>query len=336
MSDQNHIGLDNPAFSGRLRAHPFAQPAARQPVTTRPSARYYGDVRPVKPKPIVTTKPQPTGQYTPTQPVALIRPEPVHQPPVIVKTPDVQQAVQQDSAEIPQHPTPKARRQFRYSKMQMAMTAMAGLVFLVGLTVSVSTLQTNQSVTSKVQALSEKTEGSAAEGDADTPSEDKPNSKAIASYAVAPTLPRYIKIPKLGVSARIKGLSVTSKGDLQAPNSVHDAGWYTSSARPGDGAGSGAMLVDGHVHGPTIPGIFNKLKTLNTGDTIQIVRGDSKVFTYKVVNTQNYDAEKLDMSMMLGSVQPGKAGLNLITCGGAYNKATGHYEERTVVFAVQV
>jgi hypothetical protein len=60
------------------------------------------------------------------------------------------------------------------------------------------------------------------------------------------------------------------------------------------------------------------------------------VFTYEVRKVQNYDADKLDMGITLNSIEPGKAGLNLITCGGKFNKATQQYEQRTVVFAVQI
>jgi LPXTG-site transpeptidase (sortase) family protein len=166
------------------------------------------------------------------------------------------------------------------------------------------------------------------------PSETRPSGSS--NYVVAPNLPKYIKIPRLSVSARVKSMGITNKNEMQTPNNIYDTGWYDKSAHPGDPGSIGAMLIDGHVHGPTLPGVFANIKKLQVSDSIQIVRGDNQVFTYKVVKVQNYDANTMNMGVLLASIQPGKPGLNLITCGGPFNRNSGEYTQRTVVFAVQL
>jgi sortase (surface protein transpeptidase) len=168
------------------------------------------------------------------------------------------------------------------------------------------------------------------------PNETKPSGGSVSNYQVAPNLPKYLKIPKLGTNARVKPLGITSNGALQTPNNIYDTGWYDASARPGDPGSVGAILIDGHVRGPTLSGVFNEIKQLRPGDTMQIVRGDNQVFNYKVVKVQNYDASSIDMGELLASVQPGEPGLNLITCGGSFNRSSWEYTQRTVVFAVQL
>jgi hypothetical protein len=214
---------------------------------------------------------------------------------------------------------------------------MAFLVFGLGLLVNIETLQTNHDAKAQVAALakgSDKTGGGTG-GTASIPSETKPDSHSYAAYQVAPNLPKYLKIPKLGVSARVLQVGVTSTGDLGTPTNIYDTAWYTGSAHPGDLGNLGAVLIDGHVHGPTLPGVFMNIKKLVPGDTLQIVRGDNVVFSYRVMKVQNYDASTMNMAMMLASVQSGIPGLNLITCGGPFDTKTNEYTQRTAVFAVQ-
>ena len=232
------------------------------------------------------------------------------------------------SIEGPSSPQ-KLKPPVRYSNMQIALGGLAGIMLIVGLSVSILSFQTNKQIVAKVKGVST-TKGD--EGTSDVPSESKPAS--IASYQVAPTLPRYIRIPSIGVYARVKALGVNSKNELLAPSNIYDAGWYVNSSKPGDDNDKGAMLIDGHVHGPTYPGVFYKLKNLKPGSEISIQRGDNHFFKYEVVKVQNYDADSLDMRIAMASIKPGEHGLNLITCGGKYTKANG-YSQRTIVFAVQ-
>lgn len=219
----------------------------------------------------------------------------------------------------------------KYSHTQYALAGMATVVLVVGLSVSILSFQTNRHIQAQVKAATTNS-ANPEEGTSDVPSETKPSN--ISAYQVAPSLPKFLKIPSLGISARVKALGVNSNNELLAPSNIYDTGWYNASAKPGDSEAKGAILIDGHVHGPTYPGVFSKIKSLKAGDELQIQRGDNQLFRYQVVKVQNYDANTLDMRLAMASITPGKAGLNLITCGGKYDKKTG-YSQRTLVFAVQ-
>jgi sortase (surface protein transpeptidase) len=221
------------------------------------------------------------------------------------------------------------------SRLQLILIGLALLVFGLGLLVDIETLQTNHDAKAQVAALTRQSD-STTTGSPTVPAQTKPSSSAVKSYQVAPNLPKYLKIPKLGIDARVLQTGVTSSGALGTPPNIYDTAWYTGSAHPGDSGSLGAILIDGHVHGPTLPGVFMDIKNLKPGDGIQIVRGDNQVFTYQVVKVQNYDASTMNMGMMLASIQPGEPGLNLITCGGPFDRTTGEYSQRTAVFAVQM
>ncbi len=211
------------------------------------------------------------------------------------------------------------------------MTLAAVVVVLVGLGIGLSGLKANHEV--KVQAKQLAHQGANDDQNTNVPSEEKPAAPP-ATYRVAPDLPRTITIAKAGVTqARVLRVGVSSTNQLKAPASIFDAGWYDGSAKPGE---AGAVLIDGHVSGPTQNGVFYNLKSLTAGDLIQLERGDGKVLTYKVMASKTYKADQVDMAAALTPVVPGVPGLNLITCGGQLDSSKTHFEDRVVVFATQL
>jgi sortase A len=220
-------------------------------------------------------------------------------------------------------------RQLRTKKRKtpVLMTAMAMLVFVAGIGVSVQGFLTNKHVEAQVagSATSEQSET-----EQDVPAEDKQSTATVSSYRVAPDLPRVVRIPKLNVEARIVRLGMKTSGKLGAPSNIYDVGWYEGSSRPNE---NGAMLLAGHVHGPTKPGIFYKLHTLQKGDTFEVERGDGQTFKYRVVESQSYNRDKVDMAKAMTPIIAGERGLNIITCSGDLDDSGNHYEERLVVFA---
>lgn len=206
---------------------------------------------------------------------------------------------------------------------------LAGLLVLIGGYAVYAGFRSNQAVTKEARRLSRQQDDTTGSGG--HPSTTKPSTSAIANYSVAPTLPRYIDIPKLGVHARVIGLSVTSQNQLQAPDNVYDAGWYTSSSQPGQ---AGAMLIDGHISSWKTHGVFYAINTLKSGDSVVITRGDGQRYTYQVVETEVVDAKRVDMSSLLVPKRAGKQGLNLISCGGEVIPGTNEFDKRVVVFTV--
>ena len=362
MSDRPHIGLDNSAFRGRLRqpvarVAPLASGPIRQPfgprVTSRVPKASNPKLQPIA-QSVIPVLSQKVPQFRPD--ITVVKPAIVApasqsradgsnfkmiapQPYAVPANPKQQQSkvLHRQAVRNPAGQSKKVA--VGHSKLQFAMVGMALFVFGIGLFVSLITLQTNHAAKSQVAALTSRaqqndTTNNGAAALNTPPAEDKPTTASMGSYKVAPDLPQQIIIPKLYVYARIRSLSVNSNNELQAPGNIFDAGWYNASAKPGSGPGSGAMLIDGHVHGPTQPAVFANIKKLVAGDSIQIIRGDGKKFSYSVVKTQNVDAANLDIGSSLTSAIPGKSALNLITCGGRYDRKTSQYLERTIVYAV--
>jgi LPXTG-site transpeptidase (sortase) family protein len=162
---------------------------------------------------------------------------------------------------------------------------------------------------------------------------EKKTPQQKAAYTVPASHPRKLIIKKLGIDAIVIPVGAPD-GTMAAPTSAWDTGWYNQSTLPG--AGHGALLIDGHVNDAlNSPGIFYHLGSLASGDTIELERGDGQKFTYTVAKVDNVPLKDVDMSKMLRSVQEGKEGLNLITCGGFYDEQKKTYDHRVLVFAVR-
>lgn len=296
------ITLDNPVFAGRLRDFGRGTPFVHTP-TKRQQPVVISDVQ-------IRTLPRQQSTVAPAQ-------SRMHKSEVlqrnITKKPEV------------------IKKNFVKQKTvkplgQKIMFAMATFVFLAGVGVAYMGFKTNKHVEAQVNAMSRGTESD------ETISEEKPSAAAIRNHTVAPSLPRYVRITKLGVEARVVRQGVDKTGALKAPGNVHDAGWYENSSKPGE---AGAVLLDGHVSGRTQHGVFYNIKQLNKGDIIEIERGDGAKFTYKVVKSKTAAVDKVDMSEAMLPAESGKLGLNLITCTGKYDAKKGSYDQRIIVFAVQ-
>jgi sortase (surface protein transpeptidase) len=164
------------------------------------------------------------------------------------------------------------------------------------------------------------------------PSTIKPSVRTIDNYAVAPTLPRYLIIPKLNVDARILSVGTDSHGVLETPSNVYDTAWYNKSAQPGQAS---AMLIDGHISSWTTEGVFYNLHSLQPGDQIDVQGGNGAIFTYRVVKVQIFGADNVDMTSAILPIIKNKPGLNLISCIGDVISGTSEFNERIIVFATQ-
>jgi sortase A len=155
---------------------------------------------------------------------------------------------------------------------------------------------------------------------------------AVSNYQVSPDMPRYLKIDKLSLFARIKRVGVDAQNAIEAPKNVYDAGWYDGSAKPGE---PGAVFIDGHVSGPTRGGIFVNLKKLKNGDSVKVEMGNGTKYTYRVVATERVPKDQVDMAKALRPYEQGKQGLNIMTCAGTYDKNSETYDFRYIVYTVR-
>jgi len=140
-------------------------------------------------------------------------------------------------------------------------------------------------------------------------------------------VPVRLQIAAIGVDSALMALGLQADGAMQVPPSGFPAGWYTGAPTPGE---MGPAIIAGHVDMKG-PGVFYDLHKLKPGDQVTITRKDGSRPVFRVTRLQQVPKDRFPTSAVYGNID--HAGLRLITCGGAFNRRTGHYEDNIVAFA---
>jgi hypothetical protein len=166
-----------------------------------------------------------------------------------------------------------------------------------------------------------------------TPARSSPDP---APQVVGPVLPRSkpvsIDIPAIGVRSTLQHLGLTAQGALQVPAPgphYNEAAWYKLSPTPGS---PGPAIITGHVDSAAQgPSVFYNLGDLRPSDKVLVTRADRRVAVFRVDGVRHYPKDQLPSQLIYGNTR--HAALRLITCGGPFDHATGHYVDNIVVFA---
>lgn len=145
------------------------------------------------------------------------------------------------------------------------------------------------------------------------------------------SFPLSVDIPAIGVDSRLLRLGVNADGSIQVPSlntSAGEAAWYKYSPTPGQ---IGAAVIEGHVDSYRGPAVFFRLGALRPGDVIDVTLTDGVTAIFRVTGVRDYLKAKFPARIIYGATD--YAALRLITCGGVFDYATGHYLSSTVVFA---
>ncbi|MEP6980636.1 MAG: class F sortase [Nakamurella sp.] len=148
-----------------------------------------------------------------------------------------------------------------------------------------------------------------------------------------PAAPVRLQLPQLGIDNPVIPVGVTDTGDLEIPKDVKEVGWYRFGPAPG--ASMGSAVLTGHVDDARQgAGPLSRLGELIEGDRVTVVdeTGASRVFTVLAREEWSKSAVPMDRLFDRG----GSPRLVLITCGGAFDSGTGHYEDNVAITAVPV
>ncbi|MDO4978810.1 MAG: class F sortase [Candidatus Saccharibacteria bacterium] len=141
----------------------------------------------------------------------------------------------------------------------------------------------------------------------------------VKEYIVAPDMPRYLSISKIGVkNARIFSVGTTSDGRMDTPKGIYDVGWWNGSNLPGTG---GTAILDGHSALGKYYALFDDLPKLVSGDTITIEMGNGALLTYRVYDniTVTLDEANEKMAALTRTPVEGTESISIITCTGDWS-----------------
>ena len=152
---------------------------------------------------------------------------------------------------------------------------------------------------------------------------------STATAAVDPgSRPARLQVPAVGIDTVLIDLGIAADGTLEVPTDYAQAGWLDRSPTPGS---RGPAVLAGHVDSKAGPAVFYRLRDLVAGDQVVVTRADGQVVRFTVDGVQQYAKDAFPTDAVYGPV-PGPV-LRLITCGGTFDRGTGHYRDNLVVYA---
>lgn len=157
-----------------------------------------------------------------------------------------------------------------------------------------------------------------------------------------------LRIPLIGVDARVGARTVAGGGDMPNPIGPADVVWYDMSAFPGLGGAPGEggnAIFSGHVdYDYVVPyadvryrgkGVFAQLNALKNGDVIEIERSGVRL-RYAVVWQKQLSASAEANWGDMWSSAVGKDSITLYTCAGRFDSNLLEYSDRLVVRAERI
>lgn len=171
----------------------------------------------------------------------------------------------------------------------------------------------------------------------------RPTHEADAELDAPVANPTAITIPKIGAHSTLTRLGLGPDGELAPPpvDQPMQAGWYAGAKPNEDGdefqpGEIGPAVIAGHVDGVVNgrkgqPGIFARLHELVPGDEVLVDRDGQAQLRFVVTAVQRYRKAAFPTNEVYGPTE--RPELRLITCGGEFDRASGHYVDNTIVWA---
>ncbi|WP_328594262.1 class F sortase [Actinomadura macrotermitis] len=142
--------------------------------------------------------------------------------------------------------------------------------------------------------------------------------------------PVRLSIPSLDVQTELERLATGADGVLGTPRDPAKAGWYAAGVRPGD---QGPAVIAGHVDSRTGPAVFARLRELRRGAEVLVADARGRTARFTVDEVRVHAKAAFPTAEVYGPTPD--AQLRLITCGGAFDRARGHYRDNVIVYATR-
>lgn len=149
---------------------------------------------------------------------------------------------------------------------------------------------------------------------------------ATTQYTHAISEPVRIVIPAIDVDAEIIGVGLLPDGSLDVPP-FGLAAWYNLGPLPG---APGPSVIVGHVDSKKGKDVFYDLKELEPGDEVRIYGSDGDVAVFEVDAKEQQLKAELPVDRIWNETE--EPVIRLITCGGDFDRSSGHYLSNVIVY----
>ncbi len=152
---------------------------------------------------------------------------------------------------------------------------------------------------------------------------------AAATPRVPASPPVRVEIPGIGVRAKVMNLGLNPDGTLEVPplSKADQTGWYERGAAPGT---AGPTVIVGHVDTADGPAVFSRLGELRPGERVRVTRADGRIATFRLDALESVRKDAFPTQRVYGDVA--YPAIRLITCGGDFDRTSGHYLNNTIAY----
>jgi len=160
----------------------------------------------------------------------------------------------------------------------------------------------------------------------------------------SPGFPVQLVVPSHHLTAAVSANPLDAAGNIFVPPNPRAVSWASQDAAPG--SAQGTIILAAHINYAGVAGAFSDLASYRTGQIITLVMADGRKLNYRVAaeplevpkaKVGARGQELFDQTSSFGPAGSPKSGrLLLVSCGGAFDNRTGHYESNIFVYALPV
>lgn len=157
-------------------------------------------------------------------------------------------------------------------------------------------------------------------------------------------VPLSVIVPDHQVKALVSANRLNGDGSLYVPPNPGDVSWASQDVAPGSARGT--IIIVGHINSGGVLGAFHDLADYRVGQLITLALADGRRMKYAVVappievskdQVGPRRQELFDQTHSYGLPgRPRSGRLLLLSCGGAFDNRTGHYESNIFVYALPI
>jgi Sortase domain len=152
-------------------------------------------------------------------------------------------------------------------------------------------------------------------------------------------------IPALGVRAPLiptGAVGAPETASLTIPANIHTVGWWDGTVSDGNSivrenapapGQPGVAVIAGHIDSQSAAGALFNLDALKVGATIEVSDSTGRLSTW-TVEAPPQTVRKTQLPAQLWATT-GPPQIAVVTCGGPFDAATGHYADNVIVWARQ-
>ena len=181
---------------------------------------------------------------------------------------------------------------------------------------------------------------SSAQSPATSPSSSPAHSPTVVPDK--PGVPVRVIVAGHHVKAPVSADRLNADGSLYVPSDPRHVSWGSQQVAPG--SGHGTIILVAHINMGGVAGAFSDLDTYRVGQVITLVLADGRQLKYAVaaapieVNKDKLGPRRQELFDQTHSYglpgRPRSGRLLLLSCGGAFDNRTGHYESNIFVYAL--